>query len=685
MTESQDPIRKLLDAIPIRAWSELREGDTARWRGGHARLAERKRAESLLDAEKRTLEMIAEGEALADVLENLCDTVEAQFPGVICSVLLMDPDGHRLWPAAGSQVPAGWTRAITPLEIGPGVGSCGTAAFSKQRVIVPDIAVDPLWAGCPEYRDAALGFGLRASWSEPLLSKERQVLGTFAMYYTEPRTPSIGDLQLIRGAGHIAIIAIEGERARAALRQAFDEIKKSEAQLRGIVDAIPQLIVVLEPGGNTQYANRPVLEYTGLKLADIGAEEFRKRAFHPEDVDRVRERRQANLSRGTAFELEQRVRRKDGQFRWFLVQYNPLHDQDGKLIRWYATGTDIEDRKRDEERVRRENLALREEIDRSSMFEEIVGSSRPLRKVLSELSKVAPTDSTVLIQGETGTGKELIARAIHKRSNRAARAFIRVNCAAIPQSLIASELFGHEKGAFTGALQRRLGRFEMADGGTIFLDEVGELSPETQVSLLRVLQEKEFERVGSGEPVTVDVRVITATNRELAAAVAAGTFREDLFYRLNVFPIQVPSLRQRADDIPLLVEYLIDRYARKTGKRIPRADPRTIELFKSYDWPGNVRELQNVIERALILCENDTFTVDPSWLRRDPAQPPKSSFTFMATLASQEKELIEAALAESGGRVAGPTGAAAKLGIPRQTLESKISNLRINKTQFKSH
>src|SRR5207248_9977217 len=271
-------------------------------------------------------------------------------------------------------------------------------------------------------------------------------------------------------------------------------------------------------------------------------------------------------------------------YRWFLIRYNPLRDEEGRIIRWYLTGTDIDDRKRDEERIQKENLVLREEIDHSSMFEEIVGSSEALRKVLEQVAKVAPVDSTVLILGETGTGKELIARAIHKRSKRSSRAFIRVNCGAIPQSLIASELFGHEKGAFTGALQRRLGRFELADGGTIFLDEIGELPAETQIAPLRVLQEGEFERVGSSQPISVNVRVLAATNRDLKAAVATGTFRQDLFYRLNVFPVQLPSLRERADDVPLLVEYLIERYAKKAGKKIRNIRTKTLELFQAYDW-----------------------------------------------------------------------------------------------------
>jgi formate hydrogenlyase transcriptional activator len=320
---------------------------------------------------------------------------------------------------------------------------------------------------------------------------------------------------------------------------------------------------------------------------------------------------------------------------------------------------------------------------RSMASEAIVGESSMLKSVLDEVNLVAPTDATVLILGETGTGKELIARAIHERSNRASRPFIRVNCAAIPPSLIASELFGHEKGAFTGALQRRLGRFEAAHGGTIFLDEIGELPMETQVALLRVLQEREFERIGSSQPISVDVRIIAATNRDLKAAVAAGTFRQDMFYRLNVFPIYVPSLRERIDDIPALVEHFVERYAQKSGKKFSVIRMNTIEALQAYDWPGNIRELQNVIERAVILCEGETFSVDETWLKRESRAQSAAFAPLAATLADREREVIEAALAESQGRIAGPSGAAARLGIPRQTLDSKIANLQISKSRFK--
>jgi formate hydrogenlyase transcriptional activator len=469
------------------------------------------------------------------------------------------------------------------------------------------------------------------------------------------------------------------------LKRTDEKLRQDEREIRRITDAIPLTIVIQQPDGMPIYANQAVLDYSGFTMEDVVASDFRARLFHPEDLVRLREERQAALSRGLPFEIEQRARRKDGQYRWFLIRYNPFRDEQGHLVRWYATGADIDDRKRTEDRVRNENVALREDIVRYSMFEEIVGSSAPLRRVLAQVEKVAPTVSTVLILGETGTGKELIARAIHNRSKRSGRAFIRVNCAAIPPPLVASELFGHERGAFTGALQRRLGRFELADGGTLFLDEVGELPLEAQVALLRVLQDREFERVGGSHTISVDVRVLAATNRDLGAAVAEGTFRQDLFYRLNVFPIRMPALRERGDDIPILVKYLLNRYAERTGKNIRHISKRTLDLFQAYDWPGNVRELQNVIERAVILCDGETFAVDDSWLT--PVVAPHSVATrspLVANLVEHEREVIEHALREAEGVIGGPAGAAAKLGIPRQTLESKIKKLGIKRHRFKT-
>src|SRR6202050_205425 len=462
-------------------------------------------------------------------------------------------------------------------------------------------------------------------------------------------------------------------------KRAEEKLRQDEWELRQIVDTIAQLVVFLSPDGDALYANRFTLEYTGLSIEDLKANDFRARVFHPDDVERVREERRKGLLRGIPFENEQRARRHDGQYRWFFIRYNALRDEQGRTIRWYASGIDIEDRKQAEERTRQENFALREQIDQVFMLEEIVGSSPALKTVLSSIVKVAPTDSTVLITGETGTGKELIARAIHKASRRAAQAFITVNCAAIPSSLIASELFGHEKGAFTGALQRRQGRFELAHSGTIFLDEIGELPHETQIALLRVLQERQFERVGGSRVIATDVRIIAATNRDLSAAIASGAFRADLFYRLNVFPIHVPPLRSRREDIPMLVEYFVKRYAEKARKKITGIDKNTFTLCQSYHWPGNIRELQNICERSVILCTGDTFWIDEAWLSSQNAPRRESSGLFTQNVQNFEKELIEAALAESNGKVAGSSGAAAKLGIPRSTLDLKIKQLDIKK------
>jgi PAS domain S-box-containing protein len=464
---------------------------------------------------------------------------------------------------------------------------------------------------------------------------------------------------------------------------AEEKIRQSERELRERLDLSPQHIAEFGPGGGRLFSNQAALDYYGLALEQWqSADEHR--LLHPQDAERWTGEFLSKLRTGSPFEMELRLRRRDKQYRWFLFRFNPMLDEQGRITRWYAAGSDIEDRKETEQRLRNENVALREEIDKASMFEEIVGTSPVLQTVLSRVSKVAPSDSSVLITGETGTGKELVARAIHRRSRRVSRAFVSVNCAAIPRDLIASELFGHEKGAFTGATQRRVGRFELAEGGTIFLDEVGELPAETQIALLRVLQEREFERVGGSGTIKTDVRVIAATNRDLDAAIASGTFRRDLFYRLNVFPIEMPSLRERRGDIPLLVEYFIDRYARKAGKNFQSVNKKGLDLLQSYQWPGNIRELQNVIERSVIVCDAANFSVDESWLsRQSVASKPANSLELSQVLATQEKEMIETALRQSGGRVYGPSGAAAKLAIPGSTLASKIKLLKISKNRFK--
>jgi formate hydrogenlyase transcriptional activator len=636
---------------------------------------DRKRTETLLAGENRILEMIATGYGLSDILDALCRLIEDIASGSLCGIVLVDPITNRLQHGAAPSLPLSYNESIHGRPVNLFSGPCAMAACLKEQVIAADVASDTRW-DTYEWRALAMAHGLRACWSTPILSSDDTVLGTFAIYSREPGSPTAQHQHLIGQITHLATVAIEEKYAEEKLRQ-------SEKELRRITDAIDQRIAVHGPDGKILYVNRAMREYSGLGVEDVLADDFRARLVHPDDLKKSQDERQHGLERGTPFELELRARRKDGQYRWFLIRYNPLRDDEGRIIRWYSTGTDIDDRKRDEERIQKENLALREEIDHSSMFEEIVGSSDIIRNILTQVTKVAPSDSTVLVLGETGTGKELIARAIHKRSKRSSRAFITVNCAAIPASLIASELFGHEKGAFTGAMQRRLGRFELADGGTIFLDEIGDLPAETQIALLRVLQEGEIERVGGSQSISVNVRVLAATNRDLKAAMAAGTFRQDLFYRLNVFPIQIPPLRERTDDIPLLVTYLIERYAKKAGKKIKNIQKETLELFQAYDWPGNIRELQNVIQRAIVLCESETFSVDETWLKREKHRLSGSVIPLGATLAEHEKDIIEAALADCGGQVAGPTGAAAKLGLPRQTLESKITALGINKHRFK--
>jgi PAS domain S-box-containing protein len=495
--------------------------------------------------------------------------------------------------------------------------------------------------------------------------------GTYRWFHARAR-PSL-DAQGGVVRWYVVLTDID-ERERAK-----EKLEEQEKELRQVLDLAPQMVAVFGPRRERLYVNRVALAYLGATL-----DEWRQKGtaseLHPDDIERLGAAAERGLSTGSPYELEVRLRRSDGTYRWFLARYSPLQEDQARSTRWYVACTDIEDRKRAEEGLQRENIALREEIDKTSMFEEIVGASPALAAVLARVAKVAASDSTVLISGETGTGKELIARAIHRRSGRASRAFIAVNCAAIPRELIASELFGHEKGAFTGAVQRRIGRFELAHGGTIFLDEVGELAADTQVALLRVLQERELERVGGRETIRVDVRVIAATNRDLLEAVGSGTFRQDLFFRLNVFPLEMPALRQRRQDIPVLVEYFIHRYARRAGKTFQRVSKRTLDRLQSYSWPGNVRELQNVIERSVILCDADEFVVDESWLSAERAAPRALS----KTLAAHERTVIEEALRESSGRVFGPSGAAVRLGVPRSTLESRIRALGINKSSFRA-
>jgi PAS domain S-box-containing protein len=475
-------------------------------------------------------------------------------------------------------------------------------------------------------------------------------------------------------------------------KHAEEALRSKEESLRLMVDSIPGFIATMTAAGELEAANHQTLEYFGMTIDEL-KNWASNDVIHPDDLQGVIKAIEHGIAAGQPFEWEARARRADGVYRWQHARSHPQRDQADRIVRWYILVTDIDERKRAENalekayeeikrltgRLRDENVLLRQQIDQVFMFEEIVGFSPALKNVLGSIVQVAPTDSTVLISGETGTGKELIARAIHKHSHRARGPFVSVNCASVPPSLIASELFGHEKGAFTGAVQRRQGRFELANSGTIFLDEIGELPEETQLALLRVIQERTFERVGGNRVIPTDVRIIAATNRDLTAAIDSGGFRADLFYRLNVFPIYVPPLRERKEDIPILIEYFVKRYADKAGKRVSKVDKNTLELCKGYDWPGNIRELQNVVERSVILCSGDTFRIEQAWLTTRIASPRVERRSLTKTLQNYERGIIEAALAESNGKVAGPDGAAGKLGIPRSTLDSRIKQLNIKR------
>jgi PAS domain S-box-containing protein len=518
----------------------------------------------------------------------------------------------------------------------------------------------------------------------PLIKQGKLVGVLYLENNLAPRVFTPSRIALLKVLASQAAISLESSRL-------YSELRDREAKIRRLVDANILAIVIGDVDGGIAASNEAFLRMVQYDREDVTSGRLRWTDLTPAEWREGDERALTELKQtGTVQPYEKEFFRKDGS-RVPVLFAGALFEEGGN--EGVAFALDLSEQKRAEAEIKalkdqlyKENLALRDEVDRASMFEEIVGTSKPMEAVLSRIAKVAPTDSTVLITGETGTGKELIARAVHKRSQRSGRAFVSVNCAAFAPTLISSELFGHEKGAFTGATQRRLGRFELADGGTIFLDEVGELLPDTQVALLRVLQEREFERVGGGQPIHVDVRVIAATNRDLKAAVAKGAFREDLFYRLNVFPIEVPPLRERKDDVLMLVEYFVQRYATKAGKNIRSIDKKTLDLLQSYEWPGNIRELQNVIERSVVLSSGEVFSVDELWLSKETSPP--ASRVEAAHFKDEgeprsEREIIEAALAETKGRVSGPSGAAVKLGIPSSTLATRIKALKINKGQFK--
>ena len=545
---------------------------------------------------------------------------------------------------------------------------------------------------------AGLGVAITRSITEPL---GRVVEGSKAL----ARGEFEHQISVI-GADELAHLGLVFNDTARKLRDLYEDLRGSEEKVRRSEAELLEAQRISQTGSwkldvssGKVTVSPQIFRIFGVKPDEgMSTTEFWLNRNHPEDAKRIQDLFERSRIQKTDYDADYRIVLPDGTVKHLHAVGHPVLNEPGDLVEFVGTAIDVteqaqarielekafEEIKRLKDRLHDENLALREQIDQAFMFEEIVGSSPTLRTVLSSVVRVAPTDSTVLVTGETGTGKELIARAIHKRSQRSGQAFISVNCASIPSSLIASELFGHEKGAFTGALQRRQGRFELAHSGTIFLDEIGELPAETQIALLRVLQERQFERVGGNRVLPTDVRVIAATNRDLTAAIAAGTFRADLFYRLNVFPIEMPPLRKRKEDIPTLVEYFVKRYAEKAGKQIRKIDKNTLELCQAYPWPGNIRELQNIVERSVILCSGDTFWIEKAWLTG--VQPPRQELAgpLPDTLQNQERKIIETALAESKGKVAGPEGAAAKLGIPRSTLDTKIKQLGIKKHRYMS-
>ncbi|HUO32160.1 MAG TPA: sigma 54-interacting transcriptional regulator, partial [Bryobacteraceae bacterium] len=620
---------------------------------------------------------------LPDLIEKLV-RIAVEHAGAERGLLILLRGSDLLIEAEAVTRPAGVEVAVRRTTVTPSdlpLSALHYVIRTQEGVLLDDASADNVYSKDEYVRQNHS----RSALCLPIV-KQAKLVG--ALYLENNLTPAVftaDRLTVLQLLASQAAISLENAGLYSAAKEAEVKIRQGESELRQILDIAPQHVYVLaaDPSATRLYANQAALDYFGLTFEEWRNYDLRK-LFHPDDWERASSGTETQAGEGLPHEVEIRLRSKDGKYRWFLSRRNPLRDELGRLTRWYTAATDIEDRKTAEQRLEQENVTLREEIDKASMFEEIVGTSAPLKKALSRISKVAPTDSSVLITGETGTGKELVARAIHRRSRRSSYPFVSVNCAVIPRDLIASELFGHEKGAFTGATQRRLGRFELAEKGTIFLDEVGELPAETQIALLRVLQEREFERIGGTDSIRTDVRVIAATNRDLESAIESGKFRSDLFYRLNVFPIEVPTLRERKVDIPLLVEYFLDRYGRKAGKTFRSVDKRSLDLLQSYPWPGNIRELQNVIERSVIVSDTEVFSVDETWLsRRSPRAGPEIRRDLFRTPPSEEKSIIEAALRECGGRVYGPGGAAEKLGIPRSTLESKIRTLKINKNRFR--
>jgi len=677
-------------------------------------------SESVLKLQK----LIFAGSPLSEVLTNIAQVVEGQAKGMFCTIWLPGEDGKELYCAAAPSLP-GFSAEVGTMAVGPKGGSCGTAVYRKESVYVTDILTDPIWEN---YRDRMLPFGIRSVWSRPLFTSEGKALGTFSINYRESRSPGASDLQLIESASHITGIAIERHMNEEALRRERDRLRllleitnsmTSKLDLRRLVDVLStnllrvtrsdfcglllpdedseqlRITILYNPesrGAICDGASIPVRGAPCGKAFRTGKTQyFRKLEEVRDDPEsygsdvgrRFIERTIAEglisgcdlplIGRSGVVGVLAAIKRSESAFSEDDIHF--LEQVASQVAIAVENALDYERAIKDRDAETKQRRYLEEEI--RSEFTEIVGESPVLKTTLSLVSVVAPTDSSVLILGETGTGKELIARAIHKLSSRSERAFVKLNCAAIPLGLLESELFGHEKGAFTGAIAQKTGRFELANKGTLFLDEVGDIPLELQAKLLRVLQEQEFERLGSNRTHKVDVRLIAATHRDLAAMVKQGTFREDLYYRLKVFPIQVPALRQRTEDIPKLVWHFTAVYGRRMDKKIDQIPTDTMDALVRYCWPGNVRELQNFVERAVILSPHAILRAPISEL--EPFHTPKEGTVLINGLAEVERDHILRALEASDWVIGGRNGAAERLGMKRTSLVYRMKKLGISR------
>ena len=670
------------------------------------------------------LKLISAGSPLPEVLTIIARLVESQAKDLFCTIWLPDEDAHYLYCATAPSLP-GFSEHVGRMQVSPKGASCGTAVYRREPVYVTDILTEASW---DDYRHLMVPYGIRSVWSRPLFTSEGSVLGTFAILYREPHSPDTDDLQLIENASHITGIAIERHMNEQALQRERDRLRllleitnsmTSKLDLRRLVDGLSTNLLrvtrcdfcsLLLPDADSGELRMTILynpEPRGYVCDGIipihgsicgkafwtgTTQHFNHVDEHRDDPDTFgnsvgRPYYQRHMEEGLISGCDLPLIGRNGVVgvlaalsrseRAFSTDDVAFLEQVARQVAIAVENALVYEKAiKDRDTETKHKHYLEEEL--RSEFTDIVGDSPALKSSFDLVSVVAPTDSSVLIQGETGTGKELVARAIHRLSNRSGKAFVRLNCAAIPLGLLESELFGHEKGAFTGAIAQKPGRFELADKGTLFLDEVGDIPLELQAKLLRVLQEQEFERLGSNRTHKVNVRLIAATHRDLAAMVKQGTFREDLYYRLKVFPIQVPALRQRTEDIPKLVLHFTALYSRRMNKSIEEIPSDTMVSLVRYRWPGNVRELQNFIERAVILSPRSVLRAPIAELDQFSSHQ-ESSSRPMSGLAEVERDHILRALEASNWVVGGRNGAAQRLGMQRTSLVYRMRKLRISR------